>query len=117
MAKKVKKSAASATGAGGTKPKRRGGGRKPGKWTLTSPDELRAFRASTKTSRARLAEMLGVSPQSVLNWESKTVATPKLQAKLAKVIKGGGAAAPTGTAGRTKRGVGAPAVRGSVGAT
>lgn len=79
MAKKSK-AAVSKTG--------RRGGRKPGAWTLISPDALRAWRDENKVSRAHLASMLGVSSTSVQNWETgHAVATTKTQQRLVELTK------------------------------
>jgi DNA-binding transcriptional regulator YiaG len=76
------------------KPKERKqrGGRKPGAWTLLTPEALRAWREANKVSRARLAIMLGVSSTSVQNWETGTVASVKIQQRLAELIAAGPAA-------------------------
>jgi DNA-binding transcriptional regulator YiaG len=70
------------------KSKRRGG-RKPGEWRLLQPEQLKDYRASNKISRARLAQMLGVSSTSVQNWETGTVASMKIQQRLAELIAAG----------------------------
>jgi DNA-binding XRE family transcriptional regulator len=70
----------------------RRGGRKPGEWKLVKPEQLREYRATNKVSRARLAQMLGVSSTSVQNWETDTVATMKIQQRLAELFAAGPAA-------------------------
>lgn len=81
MAKKAKKTAKV------TKTKR--GGRKPGAWTLLTPEKLRAWRETNGVSRAALAGTLGVSSTSVQNWETGgAVATVKMQQKLAEITQG-----------------------------
>jgi DNA-binding transcriptional regulator YiaG len=72
--------------------KRRRGGRKPGEWKLVMPEQLRDYRSQHKISRARLAQMLGVSSTSVQNWETGTVASMKIQQRLAELIAAGPAA-------------------------
>lgn len=72
--------------------KRRRGGRKPGEWKLVTPEQLKEYRAEHKISRARLAQMLGVSSTSVQNWETGTVASMKIQQRLAELIAAGPAA-------------------------
>jgi DNA-binding transcriptional regulator YiaG len=89
-----KKSASKGDGVAEAEPAKRPrrGGRKPGVWKLTNPDALREFRSTHKISRARLAGMLGVSSTSVQNWETGTVASMKIQQKLADIMKEGPAA-------------------------
>lgn len=70
-------------------PRKRSGGRRPGAWTLVTPEALRTFRSENKLSRARLALMLGVSSTSVQNWETGTVASMKIQQRLAELIAAG----------------------------
>lgn len=65
------------------------GGRKPGVWTLLTPEKLRDYRDRNRISRARLAAMLGVSSTSVQNWETGTVASTKIQQRLAELIAAG----------------------------
>ena len=72
--------------------RRRRGGRKPGEWKLVTPEQLREYRSVNKISRARLAQMLGVSSTSVQNWETGTVASMKIQQRLAELIAAGPAA-------------------------
>lgn len=68
--------------------KRSGGGRKPGKWTVVTPDEIRAFRQEHQISRSRLAGALGVSSTTIQNWETDNgVAMPRLQEKVAELLK------------------------------
>lgn len=82
MAKK--KEAARKTGA-------RRGGRKPGSWTLVTPEGLRGWRAKHKMSRGGVATTLGVSSTSIQNWETgRAVATTKMQQRLAELMKGAG---------------------------
>jgi DNA-binding transcriptional regulator YiaG len=82
-------------------PGRKRGGRKPGKWTLLTPEALRSWREGNGVSRARLASMLGVSSTSVQNWETgHAVATTKLQQRLAELTK----SAPEAAAGRRPAG-------------
>jgi DNA-binding transcriptional regulator YiaG len=69
--------------------KKRHGGRKPGSWVHTTPEELREYRATHQLSRGRLAAMLGVSSTSVQNWESGKVASEKVQLALARVLQSG----------------------------
>lgn len=74
----------------------RRGGRKPGAWTLLTPEALRGWREKHKMSRAEVANTLGVSPTSIQNWETgRAVATAKMQQKLAVLLK---APAPGGAA-------------------
>ncbi|MCO5170081.1 MAG: helix-turn-helix transcriptional regulator [Planctomycetes bacterium] len=61
-------------------------------WKLLTPEKLKAFRAEHKVSRARLAQMIGVSTTSIQNWESGTVASLKVQHRLAELIAAGPAA-------------------------
>jgi transcriptional regulator with XRE-family HTH domain len=68
---------------------KRRGGRKPGTWTLLTEDKLREWRAANKVSRARLAKMLGVSSTSIQNWEFGTVASMKMQRRLAELMAAG----------------------------
>lgn len=80
------------------------GGRKPGAWTLLTPEALRAWREGQKMSRATIAATLGVSSTSIQNWETgHAVATTKMQQKLADLMK---APAP---AARSRRGATASA--------
>lgn len=58
------------------------GGRSPGHWELVQPDELRRFREEQRLSRAKLANLVGVSATSVQNWESGRVASLKIQRRL-----------------------------------
>lgn len=71
---------------------RRRGGRKPGEWRLVTPEQLRAYREEHRISRARLAQTLGVSSTSVQNWETGTVATMRIQERLAALIAAGSTA-------------------------
>jgi DNA-binding transcriptional regulator YiaG len=81
MAKK-RKAAARKAGA-------RRGGRKPGTWTLVSPQGLREWRDNNKMSRASVAATLGVSSTSIQNWETgHAVATNKMQQRLADLVNG-----------------------------
>lgn len=67
----------------------RRGGRKPGEWTATNPEEIKAFRTANGVSRAKMAGLLGVSSTSIQNWETGAgIATPKLQAKVANLMAG-----------------------------
>ena len=93
----AKKKASRRTTEGGTATadtsgRRRRGGRKPGEWKLVTPEQLRDYRSTNKISRARLAQMLGVSSTSVQNWETGTVASMKIQQRLAELIAAGPAA-------------------------
>jgi DNA-binding transcriptional regulator YiaG len=62
------------------------GGRKKGEWKLLTKDQLMTFRKDQRISRARLAELMGVSSTSIQNWETNTVPTMKAQQKLAQLI-------------------------------
>lgn len=73
--------------AGGARKRR--GGRKPGVWKLVTPEKLKAYRDENRVSRARMAQMLGVSTTSVQNWETGTVASMKIQQRLAELISAG----------------------------
>ncbi|MCO5164866.1 MAG: helix-turn-helix domain-containing protein [Planctomycetes bacterium] len=64
---------------------------------MLTPEKLKAFRAENRISRARLAELLGVSSTSVQNWETNTVASMKIQERLAQLIAAGPAAIPPST--------------------
>lgn len=89
MAKKQNPSAKRKTGA-------RRGGRKPGAWTLLTPQALRGWREEHKMSRANVATTLGVSSTSIQNWETgHAVATTKMQQKLVDLMKAPVPAAPT----------------------
>lgn len=67
---------------------KRRGGRKPGSWTLLTPQALRGWREKHKMSRADVATTLGVSSTSIQNWETgHAVATTKMQQKLADLMK------------------------------
>jgi transcriptional regulator with XRE-family HTH domain len=69
------------------------GGRKPGEWTTVTPEQILEFRRANQISRAKLAAALGVSSTTIQNWETgQGVAMPKLQAKVAELIKAGGSA-------------------------
>lgn len=81
-------------GSTATAPRKRGG-RKPGAWTHVTPDKIIAFREENAISRQRLAEAVGVSQTSVQNWEHGTVATPKMQKRLAELISRGPHAIPS----------------------
>jgi DNA-binding XRE family transcriptional regulator len=73
-------------------------GRKPGKWTLLTAQDLRDYRANHKLSRDRLAVILGVSRTSVQNWETLELPpSMKTQEKLAQLIAGGPTAIPPPT--------------------
>ncbi|MCW8138565.1 MAG: helix-turn-helix transcriptional regulator [Planctomycetota bacterium] len=61
---------------------------------MLTPEKLKAYRAENRISRARLAELLGVSSTSVQNWETNTVASMKIQERLAQLIAAGPAAIP-----------------------
>lgn len=70
-------------------------GRKPGAWTLVTPEALRGWREKHKMSRASVAKSLGVSSTSIQNWETgHAVATTKMQQRLADMMKAPAAAAP-----------------------
>lgn len=94
MAKKkaTRRATEGGTATADTSQRRRRGGRKPGEWKLVTPEQLRDYRANNKISRARLAQMLGVSSTSVQNWETGTVASMKIQQRLAELIAAGPAA-------------------------
>lgn len=78
----------------------RRGGRKPGAWTLLTPEALRGWREKNKMSRANVASSLGVSSTSIQNWETgHAVATAKMQQKLADLMK-----APAPAVAATSRG-------------
>lgn len=64
-------------------------GRKPGVWTLLTPEKLRDYRDRSQLSRARLAAILGVSSTSVQNWETGTVASTNIQQRLSELIAAG----------------------------
>ena len=73
-----------------TKTKTKHGGRKPGSWKrgLTAAS-LRTFRKANRISRARLAEMIGVSQTTIQNWETDRVfPTDKNQVELERVMAG-----------------------------
>jgi DNA-binding transcriptional regulator YiaG len=89
MAKKKARRAAEGPQGADSAAKRRRGGRKPGEWKLVMPEQLRDYRSQHKISRARLAQMLGVSSTSVQNWETGTVASMKIQQRLAELIAAG----------------------------
>lgn len=94
MAKKkssrsVARKAAAQDGGVAVLDKRRRGGRKPGEWKLITPEQLRDYRSEHRISRARLAQMLGVSSTSVQNWETGTVASMRIQQRLAELIAAG----------------------------
>ncbi len=76
------------------------GGRKPGKWTWVTPGEIRAYRERTGSSRAALAQELGVSTTSVQNWESGKVASSKIQQRLRALMDGDPLPRPNGEARR-----------------
>lgn len=76
---------------------KRRGGRRPGSWTLLTPESLRTWRGASGMSRAALASMLEVSSTSVQNWETgNAVATTKMQQRLAELMKAPLAAASHG---------------------
>ncbi|MCO5170201.1 MAG: helix-turn-helix domain-containing protein [Planctomycetes bacterium] len=88
--KKVgRRAAASDASADDAAAKRRRGGRKPGEWKLITPEQLKDYRSEHKISRARLAQMLGVSSTSVQNWETGTVASMRIQQRLSELIAAG----------------------------
>ncbi|RMG15296.1 MAG: XRE family transcriptional regulator [Planctomycetota bacterium] len=68
--------------------KPRGGGRKPGRWELVRPEEIREYRARKGLSRARLARALGVSATSIQNWESGRAASLATQRRLRAFLDG-----------------------------
>lgn len=73
---------------------RRGGGRTPGAWTLLTQDTLKTFRKDRKLSRSRLAELLGVSSGSVMNWETgRSVPLTRTQEQIVALMQGGAPAA------------------------
>jgi DNA-binding transcriptional regulator YiaG len=87
---------------------KRGGGRKPGSWTLVTPDALRGWREKNKLSRGSVATTMGVSSTSIQNWETgRSVATAKLQQRLADLMKSpqqrASSPAPAATNGATPR--------------
>lgn len=74
----------------------RRGGRRPGAWTLLTPQALRGWREKHQMSRGRVATALGVSSTSIQNWETgHAVATTKMQQKLADMMS---APSPSGAA-------------------
>lgn len=88
-------------------------GRKPGAWTLVTPQEIRAFREEHEISRSRLAGALGVSSTTVQNWETNNgVAMPRLQQKVADLIKVGPGAFKGSGPGATPGGWNASAIIG-----
>jgi hypothetical protein len=70
----------------------RRGGRMPGTWKLTNPEALLEFRKTHKISRARLAGMLGSASARPPYRTTGTVASQKIQQKLADIMKEGFAA-------------------------
>ncbi|MCO5172210.1 MAG: helix-turn-helix domain-containing protein [Planctomycetes bacterium] len=67
--------------------KRRRGGRPKGTWDRVQPAELLDYRQRRGLSRVRLAEMLGVSPTTIVNWElGHGVATPAYQDRLRELL-------------------------------
>ena len=89
MAKKNRR-----VGGGGKTTKKGRGGRRPGTWTLITPESLRAWREKNGVSRASVATMLGVSSTSVQNWETgHAIATTKTQQRLAELTSGAPAGA------------------------
>lgn len=81
----ARKAPAGANGAQSTRVRR--GGRKPGTWTLVTPEQIRAYRDGHRVSRVRMAQMLGCSPTSVQNWEKGKVATTKTQLQIKELIE------------------------------
>jgi DNA-binding XRE family transcriptional regulator len=72
------------------------GGRKPGVWTLVTPEQIRVYRKTNGTSRAKLADMLGVSNTTVQNWETgKGAAFPKIQERIKALLDGAPQPAPS----------------------
>lgn len=57
-------------------------------------EQIKAYREQHRISRARLAQTLGVSSTSVQNWETGTVATMRIQERLAALIAAGPVAVP-----------------------
>lgn len=86
----AKSSAKSATAKSGkaAKAAKGRGGRKPGKWELTTPEEIREYRRAHGLSRAKLAAKLKVSTTSIQNWESGRVASRKIQERLRALMDG-----------------------------
>jgi transcriptional regulator with XRE-family HTH domain len=70
------------------------GGRRELVWKLLTGEQLKAWRLENGVSRARLAQILGVSSTSVQNWETGTVATMRTQQRLAELMKAPPAAIP-----------------------
>lgn len=68
--------------------KRNRGGRKPGSWELTTPQEILDFRKAHGLSRAKLADQLKVSTTSIQNWETGRVASRKIQERLRALMDG-----------------------------
>ena len=64
------------------------GGRAPGRWEVVAPEELKRFRGARGLSRAKLAQLVGVSATSIQNWESGRVASLKIQRRLRALIDG-----------------------------
>lgn len=88
---------------------RRGGGRTPGAWTLLTQDALKTFRREGKLSRARLAELLGVSSGSIMNWETgRSVPVTRTQEQIVALMQGGvpdaGPARKRGSSGAARNG-------------
>ena len=81
MARRRKKSAKKKT-------RKNRGGRKPGKWELTTPEEITRYRKAHNLSRAKLADQLKVSTTSIQNWETGRVASRKIQERLRALIDG-----------------------------
>ncbi|MBX3467071.1 MAG: helix-turn-helix domain-containing protein [Planctomycetes bacterium] len=78
------------------KKKRGRGGRPKGTWERVQPAELVAYRQRRGLSRVRLAQLLGVSPTTIVNWElGHGVATPSAQDRLRELLDApDGAASP-----------------------
>jgi DNA-binding XRE family transcriptional regulator len=68
-------------------PKGKRGGRNPGEWKLVQPEQIRAYRADHKMSRATMSKMLGVSATTIQNWEiGNGTATHKAQVRIKELL-------------------------------
>lgn len=66
------------------------GGRSPGQWVDLTREQVLAFRKSAKLSRAKLAELLGVSSTSIQNWETgRAVPLRRYQQQLVELMRSG----------------------------
>lgn len=86
----TKKTGKKAAKKSGKKKRGKGRGRPPSKWTLLTPAKLRAYLEEHGLRQKGLADMLGVSAQTVGNWTSGSTAPGEdTQRRLADMVRTG----------------------------